>query len=183
MTPQPPGHLIDPKTGTVHLLLFPYDKERLHAPPSYLEGLPNPLPPDANPFSVSLRAGMTPEQIGPQGGFEQNSSLKETSWWRWDAYALTPYGWATNPVPFFDNGRLSGLNLNRQGSEEIKNWSLMSVWLEGELGPPTESKSIGVPWVPSNTDDWRIWRFGWGGVVLTFEPRDGAAALGIGWAV
>jgi hypothetical protein len=169
-----PDRLIDPVRGEVLLRLVPFYLARLAQPLPADEsgaaralGLPFPFLRDASPIDVTLRSGMTPADIGSAGGFEANSSLRNTSWWRWAAYARVPFGWVAFPTPFFTDGRLSHLSLQRHGTSDDDNLAVMDSWLVRELGEPASAQ--------------RTWAFTWGRVDLGFEPRDRAAEMVIAW--
>ena len=192
MAYEPPATLIDPVTGAVTLRLVPHHLERLHG--AYPKGstptedaktlgLPFPFLPNARPIDLLLRGGMTPGQIGSRGGFEKNSSDGTTRWWRWAAYASTPFGWVDLITPFFKTegiwsrlfrrDRLSVLTFQRLGRDAQASFDAMEAWLRQELGSPSEA-------APARTGK-RTWTFPWGSVDLYREPRDGDAAMAVRW--
>jgi len=172
-----PSRLIDRTDGTVLLRLVPFYLARLHgsddrADPDHVLGLPFPFLRAAKDIDVVLRHGMTTAAIAEfGGGFEPNSSLGATSWWRWASYALTPFGWVAHPTPFFTDGRLSSVSLRRHGGTPEENFAAIDDWMRREIGAPA------APIEPRS----RSWTFCWGAVALAFEPRDGDAELGIWW--
>lgn len=160
------------------LRLVPFYLGRLHgdedrADPDHVRfGLPFPFLRNTATVDLVLRAGVTPAAIAASGGgFEANSSLGRTSWWRWASYALTPFGWVPHPTPFFMDGMLSSISLRRHGGTPDENFAAMDDWLRSEIGAPA------APLVAQS----RSWTFGWGAVALAFEARDGEAELGIAW--
>jgi hypothetical protein len=179
VTFDPPSRLLDSATGSVLLRLVPFHLARLHAPESAGDdadqarlGLPFPFLRGAEPIDVVLRRGMTSADVARYGGgFEPNSSLGSTAWWRWASYALTPFGWVAFPTPFFTDGVLSALSLNRHGGTADENFAAMKNRLELEIGAPSSSASAASP----------SWTFDWGTVALSFEPRDLQAQLRIVW--
>jgi hypothetical protein len=164
------------------LRLVPFYLDRLHGPDVRGEradsdhvrfDLPFPFLRDAEPIDVVLGPGMTPAAIAKNGGgFEPNSSLGATSWWRWASYAITPFGWVAFPVAYFTNGVLSEVSLGRHGSTPERNFEATKTWLRQEIGAP--------PTVPSA--DSMLWTFRWGTMTLSFEPRDGTAQLRVAWS-
>ena len=169
----PPTRLFDAMRGTVSLRLIPFYLERLHKRPETADatppsvGLPFPFLKNSQPIDIVLHSGMTPETIASLGGgFELNSSLGSRSWWRWASYALTPFGWVTFPTPFFHNGRLTDLSLQRHGTTPDENLAAMRECLVRELGEPPAAAS---------------WVFDWGEVSLNHEPRDGQAQIQVAW--
>lgn len=163
------------------LRLVPFYLARLHgadvsgelADPDHVRfDLPFPFLRGAEPMDVVLRAGITPAAIAQSGGgFEPNSSLGPTSWWRWASYALTPFGWVTFPVAFFTDGVLTEVSLERHGRTRDENFEAMKSWLYHEIGDPTTATSLAS----------LAWSFEWGSARLSFEPRDGAAQLRVAW--
>ena len=169
----PPARLVDPTRGTVSLRLIPFYVERLHKGAELADaaalsiGLPFPFLKDSEPLDLLLQSGMTTGTIASHGGgFEPNSSLGSRSWWRWAAYALTPFGWVTFPTPFFDNGRLTELTLQRHGKTPAENHAVMREWLTRELGDASGPAS---------------WLFEWGEVKLYRDARDGEAQMRVVW--
>jgi hypothetical protein len=189
----PPDRLIDRSNGTVILRLVPHYLERLHGASGVDEsvdfralGLPFPFLRGGRSFDITLRQGMSPSAIGSVGGFEPNSSLGVRSWWRWASYALTPFGWAAHPTSFFDNGRLSMVQLDRVGNLPNQSFDAIVSWLVRELGEPPES-TVGAM-SPSHTmgnhppePPRRQWVYPWGSVTAFFEARDGDARLSVAW--
>jgi hypothetical protein len=181
VTFDPPSGFLDATHGLVLLRLIPFHLDRLHGPD--ISGdrtnadhlgfdLPFPFLRDAAPIDLSLRAGITPAAIARKGGgFERNSSLGATSWWRWASYALTPFGWVPFPVAFFNDGALSGLSLRPHGGSREKNFLAMRSWLDQEIGEATSGAAEGPV----------LWKFAWGTVTLSFEPRDDQAQLRVAW--
>ena len=187
-----PTKLIDPVAGTVAIRLVPFHRESLHGASSEGPspegddarplGLPFRFLPDARPIDLVLHGGMSPADIGSRGGFEPNSSLGRTSWWRWGACALTPFGWAISTTPFFEEERRwlglrrrklpTNLTIRRAGEAE-EGFNAIEAWLRRELGNPSEPTDI--------RPHHRTWHFPWGGVHLYYEPRDGKAEMGVRW--
>ncbi|MCO5297743.1 MAG: hypothetical protein M9921_12880 [Fimbriimonadaceae bacterium] len=185
--------MIDAETGEVELVLVPFHLKRLHGPlVGDLEGtggpagLPFPLLPNADPIVLRLRPGMTPDEIAMVSPFEPNSSLGNESWWRWHAYAWTPFGWSPWPTPHFYGGHLGYLGLD--GSDGPTAHSRMRAMLdygEREFGEPGEGLRVG--WFrsrkarPGETPGAYVWKREWGSVVIGLEPRDHQPVLGVKW--
>jgi hypothetical protein len=140
-----------------------------------------PLLRGASPVDVTLRGGMTPSEVSAGVTFESAGSQWSRSWWRWIAYALTPFGWAMFPTPQFirkqtghheEEDLLASLSVSpmcpRTPQERYR---VAEDWLVGELGSP---HSLG-------DRDLRTWQYQWGSVVLTYEMRDGNAKVYILW--
>jgi hypothetical protein len=183
-----PG-LIDAAAGSVSLRLVPLHLSRLHPPNLRGEFVPCggdprspyafPLLREANPIDITLRGGMRPAEVSGGVIFESAGSQWSRSWWRWIAYALTPFGWVNHPTPEFirkqaspgeDENLLASLGLGPScGTSPQENFRAAEEWLEGELGSP------------QSAGDLREWRYEWGSVGLTYEPRDGAAEAVILW--
>ena len=91
---------------------------------------------------------MRPTQVSAGVVFERAGSQWSRSWWRWIAYALTPFGWV-DPTPEFITKRarlfakeslLASLGLMPScGTSERENFRVAEDWLVGELGPPDAS--------------------------------------------
>lgn len=106
-----PPRLVDVASGSVYLRLVPFHLSRLHPPDLRGHFVPCngdasspyqfPLLRGASPVDVTLRSGMTPSQVSAGVVFESGGSQWSRSWWRWIAYALTPFGWAMFPTPQF----------------------------------------------------------------------------------
>ena len=122
---------------------------------------------------------MRPSDVSAGVIFESAGSQWSRSWWRWIAYALTPFGWAMFPMPQFirkqtrqneEEDLLASLGLGPScGTSPQENFRVAEDWLVRELGSPQSS------------EDSREWRYEWGYVGLTYEPRDGAAEAYILW--
>jgi hypothetical protein len=183
-----PPHLIDASSGSVHLRFFPHHLSRLHPPDLRGDFVPCdgdagspyrfPLLRGAPPVDVTLRGGMRPSEVSAGLVFERAGSHWSRSWWRWIAYALTPFGWANDPTPQFIGKRsllakrdlLASLSLSPScGSTEVENFRIAEGWFRSELGPPHATR------------DSRRWRYEWGTVGLEYEPRDGAAEAFVLW--
>ncbi len=184
-----PPRLVDAASGAVHLRLVPFHLSRLHPPD--LRGdfvLCNgdasspyqfPLLRGASPVDVTLRGGMTPSQVSAGVIFESAGSQWSRSWWRWIAYALTPFGWAMFPTPQFirkqtrqhaEEDLLASLSVAPScGTSPQENFRVAEDWLVRELG------------FPESSGESRRWRYEWGSVGLRYEPRDGAAEAYILW--
>ena len=182
-------HLVDAASGAVHLRLVPLHLSRLHPPDLRGDFVPCggdatspyqlPLLKGASPVDVTLLGGMSVSNVSAGVIFECAGSLWSQSWWRWIAYALTPFGWVRHPTPHFvrkqaekdeDVDLLASLSLAPScGSSSQENFGVASEWLLRELGSPQLS------------GDRKAWRFDWGSVVLAYEPRDGFATAFILW--
>ncbi len=181
--------LVDPASGSVFLRLLPHHLSRLH--PAELRGdfvpcngdpsspYQFPLLRGAGPVDVTLQGGMTPTDASAGVVFESAGSQWSRSWWRWIAYALTPFGWVNHPTPEFirkhtrqhlEEDLLASLSLAPScGTSPPENFRVAEDWLARELGLPHRSgESV-------------EWRYDWGSVGLTYEPRDGAAEVYILW--
>lgn len=188
-----PAHLIDPTTGDVVLCLLTFHLDRIHGPycgnhedQASQAGLPFPLLTDADPIQLTVRPGMTPQEISSLSPIEPNSSLGNCSWWRWHAYAWTPFGWSLWPTPTFKRGRLSNLSFDvHDGGSVDSRLSALRVYVEDELGPPDETLHKG--WFASLRSPNRgqpsgfKWNRTWGQVTVWLEPRDGEPQLSISW--
>lgn len=186
-----PSRLVDEASGSVYLRLVPFHLSRLH--PQELRGdfvpcnedasspYKFPLLKGASPVDVILRGGMTPSHVSAGVIFESAGSQWSRSWWRWIAYALTPFGWAMFPTPQFIRKRtgqheeedlLASLSVSPMcpGTPQER-YRVLEDWLVGELGTP---HSLG-------DRDLRTWRYEWGSVGLTYEMRDGNAEAYILW--
>lgn len=183
-----PG-LVDAGSGSVFLRLVPHHLSRLHPPDLRGDFVPCnrdarspyefPLLRGASPVDVTLRGGMRPSDVSGGVTFESAGSQWSRSWWRWIAYALTPFGWAMFPTPQFirketgqdvEEDLLASLSLDPScGGSAEENFRLAEDWLVRELGSPESS------------GDSREWRYEWGSIGLTYEPRDGAAEAYILW--
>jgi hypothetical protein len=184
-----PPSLVDAASGSVYLRLVPLHLSRLHPPDLRGDFVPCngdasspyqfPLLRGASPVDITLRRGMRPSQVSAGVIFESAGSQWSRSWWRWIAYALTPFGWVHHPTPQFfrkqtrqhaEEDLLASLSLAPScGTSPQENFRVAEDWLVGELGPPDRS------------GDSREWRYEWGSVLLTYEPRDGAAEAHILW--
>lgn len=182
-----PG-LIDVAAGSVSLRLVPHHLSRLHPPGLRGEFVPCggdprsryefPLLRGTDPVDITLRGGMRTSEVSGGVIFESAGSQWSRSWWRWIAHALTPFGWAY-PTPEFsrkqtgqdaDENLLASLSLAPMcGGSAQEKYRAAEDWLEGELGSPQRD------------GDLREWRYEWGSVGLTYEPRDGAAEAVILW--
>ena len=124
---------------------------------------------------------MTPSEVSAGVTFESAGSQWSRSWWRWIAYALTPFGCAMFPTPQFirkqtghheEEDLLASLSVSpmcpRTPQERYR---VAEDWLVGELGSP---HSLG-------DRDLRTWQYQWGSVVLTYEMRDGNAEAYFLW--
>jgi hypothetical protein len=183
-----PPRLIDTASGSVQLRLVPHHLSRLHPPDLRGDFVPCngdasspyqfPLLRGAGPVDVTLRRGMRPSQVSVGVVFERAGSQWSRSWWRWIAYALTPFGWV-DPTPQFIRKRtrlfakedlLASVDFMPScGTSERENFRVAEDWLVSELGPPDAS------------GDSREWHYEWGTVGLAYEPRDGAAEAYVLW--
>jgi hypothetical protein len=184
-----PASLVDAATGSVCLRLVPHHLSRLHPPDLRGDFVPCnrdasspyrfPLLRGASPVDVTLRRGMRPSDLSAGVIFESAGSQWSRSWWRWIAYALTPFGWVDHPTPEFFRKRtrqhaeedlLASLSLAPScGTDPQENFRAAEDWLVRELGSAHSSGES------------REWRYEWGSVVLTYEPRDGAAEAYVLW--
>lgn len=184
-----PPRLVDAASGSVWLRLVPFHLPRLQPPHLRGDFVPCngdasspyqfPLLRGASPVDVTLRGGMTPSHVSAGVIFESAGSQWSRSWWRWIAYALTPFGWVNHPTPQFfrkqtrqhaEDDLLASLSLAPScGISPQENFRVAGDWLVRELGSPQSS------------GDSREWRYEWGSVGLTYEPRDGAAEAYILW--
>ncbi|MGH9197886.1 MAG: hypothetical protein ACRD1T_19355 [Acidimicrobiia bacterium] len=184
-----PPRLVDAASGSVCLRLVPFHLSRLHPPDLRGDFVPCngdasspykfPLLRGASPVDVTLRGGMRPSHVSAGVIFESAGSQWSRSWWRWIAYALTPFGWVNHPTPQFfskqtrqhaEEDLLASLSLAPScGTSPQENFGVAEDWLVRELGSPQSS------------GDSREWRYEWGSVGLTYEPRDRAAEAYILW--
>jgi hypothetical protein len=182
----PPG-LVDASTGTVLVRLIPHHLTRLHPPElrgdvvpcSGDASSPFPLLRGTGPVDVTLKRGMRPSDVSAGVILECAGRQWSRSWWRWIAYALTPFGWVNSPTPQFirtqtvqhdQEDLLASLSLAPScGASAPENFRAAEDWLVSELGTPHGSR------------DHPEWRYEWGSVGLTYEPRDGAAEVYILW--
>lgn len=96
-------------SGSVYLRLVPFRLSRLHPPGLRGDFVPCkgdasspyqlPLRRGASPVDVTQRGGMSPSQVSAGVIFESAGRQWSRSWWRWIAYARTPFGWAMFPTP------------------------------------------------------------------------------------
>lgn len=103
--------LVDVASGSVYLRLVPHHLSRLHPPDLRGDFVPCnrdasspygfPLLRGTSPVDVTLRGGMRPSDVSAGVIFESAGSQWSRSWWRWIAYALTPFGWAMFATPEF----------------------------------------------------------------------------------
>ena len=168
LAPEPalPERFIDVDTGWVMLRITPMHLTRLHGPwPKDLvrqqdvaikAGEAFPLLPGASPVDMTLCPGMTPDELEMGTVFEPNSSLGDTSWYRWLAYIGTPFGWANDATPFFEEGRLVSLKINPPGEIYETGFERMAAYLLGVLGPPARD------------DKMKQWTFPWGEVQMYY---------------
>ena len=184
-----PSRLIDPVSGTVHLRLVPFHLSRLHPPDLRGDFVPCngdpsspyefPLLRGASPVDVTLGEGMRPSEVSAGVVFEPAGDQWSRSWWRWIAYALTPFGWVHHPTLQFIRKRtdlkaeedlLASISFAPScGISAEENFRAAEDWLASELGPPhVAGESV-------------EWRYEWGSVVLAYEIRDGAAEAWIAW--
>jgi hypothetical protein len=141
-----PSRFIDAETGEVEIVLCPHHLERLHGAwdgptndATSDAGLPFPLLPGATALTVRLHGGMSPEEIKHVSPLEPNSALGSTSWFRWHAYALLPYGWSAWPTPFFKHGRLKSVQFDIVGDEgQDHRLSRLRETVVIEMGEPDE---------------------------------------------
>jgi hypothetical protein len=181
--------LVDAASGSVYLRLVPHHLSRLHPPDLRGDFVPCnrdasssyefPLLRGTSPVDVTLRGGMRPSEVSAGVTFESAGSQWSRSWWRWIAYALTPFGWAMQATPEFIRKRtghfvkedlLASLSLPPScGVSAGVNYRVAEKWLVHELGAPESS------------GDSTEWRYEWGSVGITYEPIDGAAELYIAW--
>lgn len=184
-----PPRLVDAATGTVLLRLVPHHLTRLHPPELRGDFVPCdgkanspyqfPLLRGTGPLDVTLASGMRPADVSAGVTFESAGSQWSRSWWRWIAYALTPFGWVNFPTPQFirkqtvqdeEEDLLASLSLAPScGASSQENFRAAEDWLVTELGSPQGSR------------DQREWLYEWGSVRLMYEPRDGAAEVTILW--
>jgi hypothetical protein len=184
-----PPRLVDADAGSVLIRLIPLHLSRLHPPELRGDFVPCggdasspyqfPLLKGAGPVDVTLRSGMRPSDVAAGVTFESAGSQWSRSWWRWIAYALTPFGWVNHPTPQFirkqtgqheQEDLLASLSLAPScGSSPQENFRAAEEWLVSELGLPQGSR------------DPQKWRYDWGSVGLGYEPRDGAAEVHILW--
>lgn len=183
-----PPRLIDAASGSVQLRLVPHHLSRLHPPDLRGDFVPcngnasNPYPfpllKGAGPVDVTLRGGMQPTEVSAGVVFESAGRQWSRSWWRWIAYALTPFGWVNDPIPEFISKRphllakrnlLASLTLPPScGASARENFRVAEDWLASELGPPDGS------------GDSREWHYEWGSVGVAYD-RDGEAEAYILW--
>lgn len=185
-----PYRLIDPESGTVLLRLLPMHLDRLHRPSRRSAYVPCggdpaspyafPLLKNTSPVDVLLRGGVSPRRASAGIKFEPAGDFEGRAWWRWIAYALTPFGWVFHPTPDFRmcrwRQRLESLSLPPSCASPDESFAKGAAWLEHELGTPHEE----VPGPPEARR--RAWTYEWGRVDLWHEPRDGAAEVVIRWA-
>ena len=188
-----PAHLFDPDTGVVELVLYPFHLDRLHG--RYLgpredaatcAGLPFPMLQNSEPIRLCLTPGLTPEEIAAVSPFERNSSLGNRSWWRWHAYAWTPFGWSTFPTPHFYSDRLGTITFGVHGSGSVEvRLNEVKSYVEAELGEPDEILCRGIARNPTakpgDRPDIIRWVRIWGVVTVCLEARDHEPQMSIAW--
>jgi hypothetical protein len=181
--------LVDAASGSVYLRLVPHHLSRLHPPDLRGDFVPCnrdasspyefPLLRGSSPVDVTLRGGMRPPDVAAGVIFESAGSQWSRSWWRWIAYALTPFGWAMFPTPEF---------ITKQTGKHVKEDLLASLSLDPSCGASAEENfRVAEDWLvrelgsPESSGDSRQWRYEWGSVGITYESRDGAAEVYILW--
>lgn len=184
--------LFDPETGVVELLLVPTYLERINGP--WRWGTPSfeptdltrhfPFLPESEPTIVRLRPLMDHQELARQLPIERAGDLGSRTWWRWHAYAQTPFGWVQHPTPTFTDMKLTGLSLRPHApdSREERLQTLVD-YIESLLGPPdtVEGMSFLGFQVGDGKPSHYRWKRPWGRVTCFIEPRDLDAVLSIGW--
>jgi hypothetical protein len=192
---QQPERLFDPETGEIELVLHPFYLERLHGPwlgpppddEATRAGLFFPLLPGAQPIKITLRPGLTPQELATVSPLEPNSSVGADSWWRWSAYVWTPFGWS-NATPFFYRDRLRTVVFDLptekdrwQGLEMLRDFVL------SQIGQPDEVRMRGCFWNRRarrhDQPELYIWHPSWGQVIVYLEVRDHTPRLDVKWPV
>ncbi|MBS1718279.1 MAG: hypothetical protein JSS72_11165 [Armatimonadetes bacterium] len=186
-----PSRLINPETGEVELLLYPYHLDRLHGPyqgdkeadEAIKAGLSFPLLVGLKPTIVVFRAKMTPYEIlaaapNDSSFFEDNRRLH--------AYALTPVGWTYSPDLFFEDSKLNLLHLFIAGMASRQERLASAIrYLSGSLEQPDLLIKQGWfknrPVRSGENPDAYIWNRPWGKVIADLDYRDNEPEIFVDW--
>lgn len=179
-------------TGIVELLLVPIYLKRIHGP--WRWGSPSfdpddvakafPFLPDSEPIIVRLWPLMHHHDLASQTPIESAGGMGNATWWRWHAYAHTPFGWVQHPTPHFTDMRLTGLSLRPHYPESREErLDVITDYVESLIGPPdvSELQSYFKFRAKDDRPTRHRWKRSWGRVTCFLEDRDIAPVLSFGW--